>query len=115
VLDDAYVVLRTSTSASPSTRPTASSSRSSAAPTSSACAASCARIDDLAKRAARQDHHRRPQRRDVLVTNPGIKGNLFGGAIINQPNVGILRMGEIQKRVVVVEGRTARTRSRSTR
>jgi len=37
------------------------------------------------------------------VTNPGIKGNLFGGAIINQPNVGILRMGEINKRVVVVE------------
>ena len=38
------------------------------------------------------------------ITNPGIKGNLFGGAIINQPNVGIVRMGEIQKRVVVVEG-----------
>jgi 2-oxoglutarate dehydrogenase E2 component (dihydrolipoamide succinyltransferase) len=38
------------------------------------------------------------------VSNPGIKGNLFGGAIINQPNVGILRMGEIQKRVVVVDG-----------
>jgi 2-oxoglutarate dehydrogenase E2 component (dihydrolipoamide succinyltransferase) len=37
------------------------------------------------------------------VTNPGLKGNLFGGAIINQPNVGILRMGEIKKRVVVVE------------
>jgi 2-oxoglutarate dehydrogenase E2 component (dihydrolipoamide succinyltransferase) len=37
------------------------------------------------------------------VTNPGIKGNLFGGAIINQPNVGIVRMGEIQKRVVVIE------------
>jgi 2-oxoglutarate dehydrogenase E2 component (dihydrolipoamide succinyltransferase) len=37
------------------------------------------------------------------VSNPGIKGNLFGGAIINQPNTGILRMGEIQKRVVVVE------------
>jgi 2-oxoglutarate dehydrogenase E2 component (dihydrolipoamide succinyltransferase) len=37
------------------------------------------------------------------ITNPGIKGNLFGGAIINQPNAGILRMGEIQKRVVVVE------------
>jgi 2-oxoglutarate dehydrogenase E2 component (dihydrolipoamide succinyltransferase) len=36
------------------------------------------------------------------VSNPGLKGNLFGGAIINQPNVGILRMGEIQKRVVVV-------------
>jgi 2-oxoglutarate dehydrogenase E2 component (dihydrolipoamide succinyltransferase) len=37
------------------------------------------------------------------VSNPGLKGNLFGGAIINQPNVGILRMGEIQKRVVVVD------------
>lgn len=37
------------------------------------------------------------------VSNPGLKGNLFGGAIINQPNVGILRMGEIKKRVVVVE------------
>ena len=39
------------------------------------------------------------------VTNPGVKGNLFGGAIINQPNSGILRMGEIQKRVVVVQGK----------
>jgi 2-oxoglutarate dehydrogenase E2 component (dihydrolipoamide succinyltransferase) len=38
------------------------------------------------------------------VTNPGLKGNLFGGAIISQPNVGILRMGETKKRVVVVEG-----------
>jgi 2-oxoglutarate dehydrogenase E2 component (dihydrolipoamide succinyltransferase) len=37
------------------------------------------------------------------VSNPGVKGNLFGGAIINQPNVGILRIGEIQKRVVVIE------------
>jgi 2-oxoglutarate dehydrogenase E2 component (dihydrolipoamide succinyltransferase) len=36
------------------------------------------------------------------VTNPGLKGNLFGGAIISQPNVAILRMGEIKKRVVVV-------------
>jgi 2-oxoglutarate dehydrogenase E2 component (dihydrolipoamide succinyltransferase) len=37
------------------------------------------------------------------VSNPGLKGNLFGAAIINQPNVGILRMGEVQKRVVVIE------------
>lgn len=37
------------------------------------------------------------------VTNPGPKGNLFGGAIISQPNAAILRMGEIKKRVVVVE------------
>lgn len=38
------------------------------------------------------------------VSNPGLKGNLFGAAVINQPNVGILRIGEIKKRVVVVEG-----------
>jgi 2-oxoglutarate dehydrogenase E2 component (dihydrolipoamide succinyltransferase) len=37
------------------------------------------------------------------VSNPGMRGNLYGGAIIAQPNVGILRMGEIQKRVVVVD------------
>ncbi len=37
------------------------------------------------------------------ISNPGRKGNLFGAAIISQPNVGILRIGEIQKRVVVVE------------
>ena len=36
------------------------------------------------------------------VSNPGQKGNLFGAAIISQPNVGILRMGEIKKRAVVV-------------
>src|SRR5438105_9530077 len=29
------------------------------------------------------------------VSNPGLKGNLFGAAIINQPQVGILRLGEI--------------------
>ena len=37
------------------------------------------------------------------VSNPGLKGNLFGAAIINQPQVGILRMGEIVKRAVVRE------------
>jgi 2-oxoglutarate dehydrogenase E2 component (dihydrolipoamide succinyltransferase) len=36
------------------------------------------------------------------VSNPGQKGNLFGAAIISQPNVGILRVGEIKKRPVVV-------------
>ena len=36
------------------------------------------------------------------VSNPGRKGNLFGGAIISQPNVGILRVGEIKKRPVVI-------------
>ncbi|MEQ8890637.1 MAG: 2-oxo acid dehydrogenase subunit E2, partial [Sandaracinaceae bacterium] len=37
------------------------------------------------------------------ISNPGRKGNLVGGAIISQPNVGILRMGEIKKRVVVID------------
>jgi 2-oxoglutarate dehydrogenase E2 component (dihydrolipoamide succinyltransferase) len=37
------------------------------------------------------------------LTNPGREGNLFGFAIINQPQVGILRMGEIKKRPVVIE------------
>lgn len=41
--------------------------------------------------------------KSFTVSNPGLKGNLHGGAIISQPNVGILRIGEIQKRVVVIE------------
>lgn len=35
------------------------------------------------------------------ISNPGRYGNLYGFAIINQPQVGILRMGEIVKRPVV--------------
>ena len=35
------------------------------------------------------------------ISNPGRKGNLYGFAIINQPQVGILRVGEIKKRAVV--------------
>lgn len=37
------------------------------------------------------------------LSNPGREGNLYGFAIINQPQVGILRMGEVKKRSVVVE------------
>lgn len=37
------------------------------------------------------------------VSNPGRRGNMVGGAIISQPNVGILRIGEIKKRAVVVD------------
>ena len=37
------------------------------------------------------------------ISNPGRRGNLVGGAIISQPNVGILRLGTIKKRVVVIE------------
>jgi len=43
------------------------------------------------------------------VSNPGLKGNLWGASIINHPQVGILRMGEIVKRPVVreIEGQDA--------
>ncbi len=37
------------------------------------------------------------------ISNPGRKGNLFGTPVIFQPQVGILRMGEIVKRPVVIE------------
>jgi len=37
------------------------------------------------------------------LSNPGREGNLFGFAIINQPQVGILRMGEVKKRPVVID------------
>lgn len=37
------------------------------------------------------------------ISNPGTKGNFVGAAVISQPNVGILRLGEITKRPVVVE------------
>ncbi len=37
------------------------------------------------------------------VTNPGVFGNIFGLPIINQPQVGILGVGAIKKRPVVVE------------
>ena len=43
------------------------------------------------------------------VSNPGRTGNLYGFAIINQPQVGILRMGEIVKRPLVrtIDGQDA--------
>ncbi len=37
------------------------------------------------------------------VTNPGVFGSLFGTPIINQPQVAILGVGTIEKRVTVVE------------
>ncbi len=37
------------------------------------------------------------------ISNPGLKGNFVGAAVISQPNVAILRTGEIVKRPVVVE------------
>ncbi|MGH9379042.1 MAG: dihydrolipoamide acetyltransferase family protein, partial [Thermoanaerobaculia bacterium] len=37
------------------------------------------------------------------ITNPGVFGSLFGTPIINQPQVGILGIGTIEKRPVVVQ------------
>jgi 2-oxoglutarate dehydrogenase E2 component (dihydrolipoamide succinyltransferase) len=37
------------------------------------------------------------------LSNPGREGNLFGFAIINQPQMGILRMGELKKRPMVID------------
>ena len=61
-------------------------------------------VDDVAARAAA----RKIMPDDLAggtfsVTNPGPKGNLFGTPIINQPQVGILRMGQVVKRPVVVD------------
>jgi 2-oxoglutarate dehydrogenase E2 component (dihydrolipoamide succinyltransferase) len=60
-------------------------------------------IDELAKR-ARDGKITADDLRGTsfTISNPGRKGNLFGGAIISQPNVAILRIGEIKKRAVVV-------------
>jgi 2-oxoglutarate dehydrogenase E2 component (dihydrolipoamide succinyltransferase) len=61
-------------------------------------------IDELAEKA--RDGKLTPDdlaNKTFAVSNPGRRGNLVGGAIISQPNVGILRIGEIKKRVVVVE------------
>jgi 2-oxoglutarate dehydrogenase E2 component (dihydrolipoamide succinyltransferase) len=62
-----------------------------------------AAIDELAKRAkAGKVTADDLSGTSFSISNPGLKGNLFGAAIISQPNVGILRMGEIKKRPVVV-------------
>ncbi|MHA7837074.1 MAG: dihydrolipoamide acetyltransferase family protein [bacterium] len=59
-------------------------------------------IDDLATRAREKRLSADDLRGGTFtVSNPGRHGNLYGFAIINQPQVGILRMGEIAKRAVV--------------
>jgi 2-oxoglutarate dehydrogenase E2 component (dihydrolipoamide succinyltransferase) len=61
-----------------------------------------AAIEDLSSRA--RDRKISPDELrggTFTVSNPGRQGNLYGFAIINQPQVGILRMGEIVKRPVV--------------
>lgn len=63
-----------------------------------------AAIEDLSSRA--RDKKLSPdelQGGSFTVSNPGRFGNLHGFAIINQPQAGILRMGEMVKRPVVRE------------
>jgi hypothetical protein len=55
-------------------------------------------INDLAERArAKKLKPEEVQEGTFSITNPGIYGGLMGLPVINQPNVGILRLGEIQK------------------
>jgi len=61
-------------------------------------------VEDFSSRAA--SHRIRPDELGggtFTISNPGPKGNLFGTPIINQPQVGILRMGQVIKRPVVVQ------------
>ena len=61
-------------------------------------------INDLANR-ARQNQLRPDdvQGGTFTLTNHGTSGSLFATPIINQPQCGILGVGQIQKRVVVIE------------
>ena len=61
-------------------------------------------IADVAARArAKQLKPEDVQGGTFTVTNPGSFGTLFGMPIINQPQVAILAVGTIEKRVVVVD------------
>jgi 2-oxoglutarate dehydrogenase E2 component (dihydrolipoamide succinyltransferase) len=61
-------------------------------------------INDLAKRAREREIGPDDLAGGTFtVTNPGREGNLYGFAVINQPQVGILRMGEVKKRPIVVD------------
>jgi pyruvate/2-oxoglutarate dehydrogenase complex dihydrolipoamide acyltransferase (E2) component len=61
-------------------------------------------INDLANRA----RHKQLQPQEVkggtfTLTNHGTSGSLFATPIINQPQCGILGIGALQKRVVVID------------
>jgi 2-oxoglutarate dehydrogenase E2 component (dihydrolipoamide succinyltransferase) len=59
-------------------------------------------IDDLSSRARSKKLSADELKGGTFtLSNPGRRGNLYGFAIINQPQVGILRIGEIVKRPVV--------------
>ncbi|HWX25032.1 MAG TPA: dihydrolipoamide acetyltransferase family protein [Vicinamibacteria bacterium] len=59
-------------------------------------------VNDLAERArAKKLKVDEVQGGTFTITNPGVFGSLFGTPIINQPQVGILGVGTIEKRPVV--------------
>ena len=64
----------------------------------------CRSLGELSKR-ARGKHLSldEVQGSTFTITNPGVFGGLLGMPIINQPNVGILSIGKIQKKPVVKE------------
>ncbi|MFQ5599652.1 MAG: dihydrolipoamide acetyltransferase family protein [Candidatus Krumholzibacteriia bacterium] len=62
------------------------------------------RVADLANRARKKQlKPEEVQGGTFTITNPGIFGSMFGTPIINQPQVAILGLGMIEKRVKVVE------------
>jgi 2-oxoglutarate dehydrogenase E2 component (dihydrolipoamide succinyltransferase) len=62
------------------------------------------RIQELGERArTRQLDPDDVQGGTFTITNPGVFGSLFGTPIINQPQVGILGIGAIEKRPVVID------------
>ncbi|HVH69637.1 MAG TPA: 2-oxoglutarate dehydrogenase, E2 component, dihydrolipoamide succinyltransferase [Candidatus Dormibacteraeota bacterium] len=61
-------------------------------------------MNDLAERArSKKLKPEEVQESTFAITNPGVFGGLFGLPVINQPNVGILGLGAIEKRPVVVD------------
>jgi pyruvate dehydrogenase E2 component (dihydrolipoamide acetyltransferase) len=61
-------------------------------------------LNDLAERArSKKLKPEEVQEATFSITNPGVFGGLFGLPVISQPNVGILGLGAIEKRPVVVD------------
>jgi pyruvate dehydrogenase E2 component (dihydrolipoamide acetyltransferase) len=60
-------------------------------------------LNDLAERArSKKLKPEEVQEGTFSITNPGVFGGLFGLPVISQPNVGILGLGAIEKRQVVI-------------
>ena len=60
-------------------------------------------MNDLAERArSKKLMPEEVQESTFSITNPGVFGGLFGLPVISQPNVGILGLGAIEKRPVVI-------------